>query len=104
MSAGESRSVSRNETGADKSNACKGKQAASGGLNWAFLEDIERLGGRGRASSGGRAENQAPPAPGARGATPTGCREPIVLPARTGRDALRHHLTYGPAVKPVVMV
>ena len=97
MSAGESRSVSRNETGADKSNACKGKQAASGGLNWAFLEDIERLGGRGRASSGGRAENQAPPAPGARGATPTGCREPIVLPARTGRDALRHHLTYGPA-------
>ena len=94
MSAGESRSVSRNETGADKSNACKGKQAASGGLNWAFLEDIERLGGRGRASSGGRAENQAPPAPGARGATPTGCREPIVLPARAGRDALRHHLTH----------
>ena len=40
------------ETGADKTGigkACKGKQATSGGLSWAFLEDIERLGGRGRA-------------------------------------------------------
>ena len=79
--AGASRSVSRSETVADKSGigkACKGKQATSGGLSWAFLEDIERLGGRGRA----------------RGATPTGGGEPIVLPARTGRDAFLHHLTH----------
>ena len=75
------------ETGADKSGigkACKGKQATSGGLSWAFLEDIERLGGRGRA----------------RGATPTGGGEPIVLPARTGCDAFLHHLTHaGPCVR-----
>lgn len=39
------------DTGADKRGigcACKGRQATCGGLSWAFLEDIERYGGRGR--------------------------------------------------------